>query len=165
MLTYYISQVSLECLNSLCLCVCISPHPCIVCNSCSLPSCARWLCFLPVSFVLLDVSAWSSSLPLRSIYVPSSLSPFFFYFLSPLCPHLFHIQCRPCPTCYVATLTFCLFRHTSSPTFFFSLASRLSHSSRLCVSPQDSTSSTGSAELTGIKELDDLSQEIAQLQR
>lgn len=107
MLTYYISQVSLECLNSLCLCVCISPHPCIVCNSCSLPSCARWLCFLPVSFVLLDVSAWSSSLPLRSIYVPSSLSPFFFYFLSPLCPpscpHLFHIQCRPCPTCYVAT--------------------------------------------------------------
>eukprot|EP00064_Thunnus_orientalis_P004448 superscaffoldBa00000405_g4460 len=30
---------------------------------------------------------------------------------------------------------------------------------------RDSTSSTGSAELTGIKELDDLSQEIAQLQR
>lgn len=36
---------------------------------------------------------------------------------------------------------------------------------RLHVSPQDSTSSAGSAELTGIKELDDLSQEIAQLQR
>uniref|UniRef100_A0A667Z5N5 Epidermal growth factor receptor substrate 15-like 1 n=1 Tax=Myripristis murdjan TaxID=586833 RepID=A0A667Z5N5_9TELE len=31
--------------------------------------------------------------------------------------------------------------------------------------PTDSTSSTGSVELTGIKELDDLSQEIAQLQR
>ncbi|KAL7387131.1 hypothetical protein ABVT39_018765 [Epinephelus coioides] len=33
------------------------------------------------------------------------------------------------------------------------------------VASPDSTSSTGSAELTGIKELDDLSQEIAQLQR
>ncbi|XP_067462440.1 epidermal growth factor receptor substrate 15-like 1 isoform X2 [Thunnus thynnus] len=33
------------------------------------------------------------------------------------------------------------------------------------VAGSDSTSSTGSAELTGIKELDDLSQEIAQLQR
>uniref|UniRef100_A0A3B5ABF6 Epidermal growth factor receptor substrate 15-like 1 n=1 Tax=Stegastes partitus TaxID=144197 RepID=A0A3B5ABF6_9TELE len=33
------------------------------------------------------------------------------------------------------------------------------------LTPFDSTSSTGSAELTGIKELDDLSQEIAQLQR
>lgn len=33
------------------------------------------------------------------------------------------------------------------------------------VAGPDSTSSTGSAELTGIKELDDLSQEIAQLQR
>lgn len=36
---------------------------------------------------------------------------------------------------------------------------------RLRVSPQDSSSSAGSSELTGIKELDDLSQEIAQLQR
>lgn len=33
------------------------------------------------------------------------------------------------------------------------------------VFPQDSTSSLGSGEFTGVKELDDISQEIAQLQR
>lgn len=38
-------------------------------------------------------------------------------------------------------------------------------SERTAASGLDSTSSTGSVELTGIKELDDLSQEIAQLQR
>ena len=34
-----------------------------------------------------------------------------------------------------------------------------------CLSLQDSSSSVGSGEFTGIKDLDDLSQEIAQLQR
>lgn len=35
----------------------------------------------------------------------------------------------------------------------------------VCDPLQDSSSSVGSGEFTGIKELDDLSQEIAQLQR
>lgn len=56
---------SLDCVHSYC--------PCIVWNSCSLHSRARFQCFLPESFVQLVVSAGSSSHPLHTII----LFPFF----------------------------------------------------------------------------------------
>lgn len=76
--------------------VCISCHPYIVWNSFSLSSCARCLCFLPVSFVLLDVSAGSSSRPpcapfVSPLLLPSFLSPFPLWAFSIL-PPLFHIH-------------------------------------------------------------------------
>lgn len=101
--------------------VCISPHSCIVWNSCSLPSCARCLCFLPVSFVLLDVSAGSSSLPLRTIHVPSALflPPFFVpspdFNIFPLVPSFSHpFRPFPCPTCRCHSCRLC--SHLLSPS-------------------------------------------------
>ena len=151
--------------------MCISPHSCIVWNCCPLSNCARCLYFLPVSFVLLDVSAGSSSLPLHTMHVPSALALFFvpspYLNISPHIPssHLFHPLPTPALSLLSSLLSPCV---TLTSTFHRTLLlpplSLLSPVC-LCLSPQDSTSSTGSAELTGIKELDDLSQEIAQLQR
>lgn len=139
--------------------------------SCSFPSCARCLYFLPVSFVLSRCSS-------REILSPSA------YCWCPLCsliltlfPHsALHLPSSTfphailhssCVTCHCHS--FYLYPHSLSPDRAFLpdsplLSPSLTHSSR-CLSPQDSTGSMGSAELIGIKELDDLSQEIAQLQR
>lgn len=145
--------------------MCISLHPRIVWISGSLPRCARCLCFLPVSFVLLDISVGSSSVPLRTSHVPSALP------LSPVCPpfpsRMFSLMSfshpSPCPTFRGQSCR--PFPHRSSSYLLGQLSFSLTHLCHQCLSPQDSASSTGSAELTGIKELDDLSQEIAQLQR
>ncbi|XP_035489007.1 epidermal growth factor receptor substrate 15-like 1 isoform X4 [Scophthalmus maximus] len=51
------------------------------------------------------------------------------------------------------------------PSYVGLLSSLRPEPAALAIMRRDSTSSTGSAELTGFKELDDLSQEIAQLQR
>ncbi|XP_039999924.1 epidermal growth factor receptor substrate 15-like 1 isoform X3 [Xiphias gladius] len=53
----------------------------------------------------------------------------------------------------------------AAPSYAGLMSSLRSDPAALANMRRDSTSSTGSAELTGIKELDDLSQEIAQLQR
>ncbi len=77
-----------------------SPHPCIVWKSCSFPCCARCLCFLPVSDVLLDASAGISSLPLCTIRVPSALSlcfvPSSYMNIFPLVPFFTFGSSLPC---------------------------------------------------------------------
>lgn len=98
--------------------VCVSCHPCIVWNSCSLTSCARCLCFLPLSFVMLDVAAGSFSRPLHTIHVPftslsiSVLSPLFcIHFYPPLAllssllspPELCSHSHYHAPSCFVTT--------------------------------------------------------------
>lgn len=85
---------------SILLSVCISPHSCIVWITCPLPSCARCLYFLPVSFVLSDVSAGSSSPPSAYHSCPLS-SPF-----CPLSPSLVPSFSRPfpCLTCHSCRL-------------------------------------------------------------
>lgn len=68
---------SLDCVHSYC--------PCIVWNSCSLHSCARFQCFLPESFVQLVVSAGSSSHPLHTIiffpFFPNHILEYFLFYL------------------------------------------------------------------------------------
>lgn len=109
--------------------VCISCHPYIVWSSCSLSSCARCLCFLPVSFVLLDVSAGSSSCPpvhhscplcSRPPFCPLSL---FEHFLS--CPLFFtSISFLPYPLLSLLSPLLSLLSLPQSIVFSYLLFSR-----------------------------------------
>lgn len=120
---------------------------------------AAFLIFLPVPFVWIVKSADKSSHPLL-LCPPLSNPSSFKYFVvvsplgvSPSFPHLLFSPSHHCHLWFFSSYPACTVLSTSS----------FSH--RLCLSPQDSSSFTGSVEPTGNKELDDLSQEIAQLQR
>lgn len=127
-------------------------------NFCSFSKFCKVLMFLPVSFV------WIVN-PHPLLLCPPLLNPSSFkYFVveSPLVvisPSFPHWLFSPSHHCHLW-----FFPSYPAALYFFFLYLHVLPSS-VSLSPQDSSSSTGSAELTGNKELDELSQEIAQLQR
>lgn len=135
----------------------------------SLCSCVICLNFLPVSFVQRDRFGGRVSLhhgrPLCSPLFSAQIVPFGEFSALPatLCASISFLSSPPLSVFVIRPLT----SRGSAPLHAAVRPPVLlsSFHIRLHVSPQDSTSSAGSAELTGIKELDDLSQEIAQLQR
>lgn len=133
--------------------------PLWLCEMFVFPSCA--LCFVRhVSGKLFAVSFCIPLLPRPLPLLSSSLSndPVFFNITLTLMSTVFSLICWHTLLC---GFTWCLLLLCTFLCNFSFPVFRVF----TCLSPQDSLSSTGPAELTGIKELDDLSQEIAQLER